>query len=133
MINIRNPFIIALASVKLGCSHQYSDSDFFDTQWRSSNGTFIQLIKDGTCNVEGLRWDLIYKYYSENDSGWMTRPNDFNGKWSIYSYPSGLQQLIIIVDSSKYVCSFDIQTEKTVFCYIGDPDLGITYVLSRIE
>lgn len=129
----RNINILALASLFVSCSHLYNDSDFFDTQWRSSNGTSIQLTKNGTCHVEGLRWDLLFRDYSTNDSSWLTRPNDFNGKWSIFSYPSGLQQLIIKVDSSKYVCSFDIQTDKAVLCYIGDPDLGMTYELHRIE
>lgn len=133
MRNYRNTYMSALILVMIGCSHQYNELDFFDTKWRSSNGTYIQLSKNGDCNVEGLKWNLIFRDYTAEDSVWMTRPSNFTGKWSICSYPSGLQQLIIKVDSGKYVCSFDIQTDKAILCYIGDPDLQITYELQRIE
>lgn len=122
-------YILFPILILLGCSKEYSKSDFCHSKWESDEGTTIYFSCNDSCLVKNLKWNLIYDGLV--DSIWKDNPPTFKGRWKIIGTSMGYQRIVIGINSSSF--NLDIDNINKLSNAIGDPDEGNYYTFRRSE
>ncbi len=113
---------ICLLLLLQGCSGQEPLREDFIGKWKSSNGSLIELTRDGHFN--GIKVDMSKIIYDVDD----LEGKALQGRWELTTDNYGKQ--VIKISTEKYRFNFYIVGEglfeKTppwrIYSYIGDPD-----------